>query len=383
MTRNRSITVTRALAVLVGAVACSDGADIIGTPEAPPSGGGSMDRGPGATPMPGALTGPPPEPAAGAGGATSEPNPPEPDAMNPDEQLPSGVDEGAPVVPDVTFVVPRGPCDVADRVGGFSIEKQAQFGVVQGTVTDGVVPTAIPSLALSDGPCKLLERRTLACIPTCVGAETCGEAGACIPYPRQVSVGEVTVSGLTQETRMSPLAPGNSYFAPGADNPPYAVGREVVLSAAGAGERGAFQLFGMGSEPLIEAPRWQLAAGQDLSIEWPAPTSSVETTVLVELTIDQHGASPLTLSCEFPDTGSATVPASLVDRMIDSGVSGFPNGRITRRTADHADVAGRCVDLVVGSPLAASIGLAGYTPCNGPEDCPSGQDCNVVLERCE
>jgi hypothetical protein len=372
MKRIHPLTVIGAAAALVSAVACSDGADIIGTPEAPPAAGGSTEPGPGATPTPNGLPEPPPQVAGGAGGATSAPNPAAPDGMDPNEALPSGAEVDAPVVPDVTFVAPRGPCELADRVGGFSIEKQAQFGVVQGTVTDGVVPTAIPTLALSDGPCKLLERRTLACIPACVGAETCGEAGACIPYPRQVSVGEVTVSGLTQETRMSPLAPGNSYFAPGADNPPYAVGREVVLSAAGAGEIGAFLLFGTGSE-----------AGQGLSIEWPAPTSGAETTVLVELTIDQHGASPLSLSCEFPDTGSAAVPASLVDRMIDSGVSGFPNGRITRRTADHIEVAAGCVELVVGSPLAASIGLAGYTPCNGPEDCPSGQDCNVVLERCE
>jgi hypothetical protein len=383
MKRNRSITVTCSLALLVGAVACSDGADVIGAPEAPPSGGGSMDPGPNEPPPPNGPPEPPPPAAGGAGGATSEPNPAEPNGMDPNEELPSGAEMDVPVVPGVAFIAPRGPCELADRVGGFSIEKQAQFGVVQGTVTDGVVPTAIPRLALSDGPCTLLERRTLACIPACVGAETCGEDGACIPYPRQVSVGDVTIAGLTQETRMSPLAPGNSYFAPGADNPPYAVGSEVVLSAAGAGELGAFQLFGTGSEPLVEAPRWQLEAGQELSVEWPAPASGVETTVLVELTIDQHGASPLSLSCEFPDTGSAAVPAALIDRMIDSGVSGFPNGRITRRTADHVDVGAGCVDLVVGSPLAASIRLTGYTPCNGPEDCPSGQDCNVVLERCE
>jgi hypothetical protein len=383
MKRIGSITVTWAAAALVSAVACSDGAEVIATPEGTPSGGGSIAPGPGVTPTPEELPGPSPEAASGAGGATSEQKPPEPDGMGPDEELPSGMEVDAPVAPGATFVAPRGACELADRVGGFSIEKQVQFGVVQGTVTDGVVPTAIPTLALSDGACKLLERRTLACIPACVGAETCGEGGACIPYPRQVSVGEVTVSGLTQETRMSPLAPGNSYFAPGADNPPYAVGREVVLSAAGAGELEAFQLFGTGSEPLVDAPLWQLEAGQDLSIEWPAPASGVGTTVLVELTIDQHGASPLSLSCEFPDTGSAAVPAALIDRMIDSGVSGFPNGRITRRTADHVDVGAGCVDLVVGSPLAASIGLAGYTPCNGDEDCPSGQGCNIVLERCE
>jgi hypothetical protein len=229
----------------------------------------------------------------------------------------------------------------------------------------------------------LLERRTLACIPACVGAQTCGEDGTCIPYPRQVSVGEVVITGLTKATVMAPLQPGNSYFAPGADNPPYAVGSEVVLSAAGEGERAPFHLFGLGTEPLAQAPDWRLQAGADLSVSWAAPTAAAEATVLVELTIDQHGASPLTLSCEFPDTGSAVIPAALVDRMIDSGVSGFPNGRLMRRTVDHEDLELGCVELVVGSPLAADVSVDGFTPCNNSGECPSGQVCNVALQRCE
>jgi hypothetical protein len=109
----------------------------------------------------------------------------------------------------------------------------------------------------------------------------------------------------------------------------------------------------------------------------------VETRVLIEMTIDQHGTSPLSLACDFPDTGSATIPASIIDQLINSGVTGFPNGRITRRTADHVDLDVGCVDLIVGSRLSASVAVAGYTPCNGPEDCPDDETCNVPLERCE
>jgi hypothetical protein len=54
-----------------------------------------------------------------------------------------------------------------------------------------------------------------------------------------------------------------------------------------------------------------------------------------------------------------------------------------RRTADHVDLAIGCVDFVVGSPLAASVSVSGFTPCNGPADCPTGQTCNMALERCE
>jgi hypothetical protein len=279
--------------------------------------------------------------------------------------------------------LPRGACDQAGRVGRFSIEKQIDFGVVQGTVSDGVVPTEIPRLVSEDASCRLLERRNLACAPGCVGAETCGELGTCIPYPRQLSVGEVNIAGLTQETRMSPQAPGNSYFSPGADNPPYQVGSQVVLSAEGTDTRPGFQLFGVGSEPFAEGPSWLLAAGTDLALAWQAPTSDTQTRVLVELTIDQHGVSPLSLSCEFDDTGSATVPAAIIDQLIGSGVTGFPNGRITRRTADHVQLDVGCVELVVGSPRAAAVSVSGFTPCNAPADCSNEQTCNLSLQRCE
>jgi hypothetical protein len=306
---------------------------------------------------------------------------------------------GASSAPALPFIAPRGGCDVSTRVGRFSIEKQIDFGVVQGQVSDGVVPSTIPSVALdvtfddaadeaaeeplNPGRCRLLERRNLACLPACVSGETCGESGSCVPYPRQVSVGDVGITGLTRPTSMTPQIPGNTYFAPGADNPPFAVGSEVVLSAAGTEAASGFQLFGLGSEPLAQAPSWVLTERADLRLEWAAPTSAVATSVLVELTIDQHGSSPLSLSCEFRDTGSARVPADIVDRLLGAGISGFPNGKLTRRTADHVQFGAGCVELSVGSPLAASVSVSGYTPCDAAGDCPEGQTCNVPLQRCE
>ncbi len=291
--------------------------------------------------------------------------------------------EGETLPEPIPFTSPRGACTQSSRVGGFSVERQVDFGVVEGEVREGVVPTAISNVVADDGRCQLLERRNLACFPACVGVETCGETGACIPFPRGLSVGQVSISGLTKETVMQPLSPGNRYFSPGADNPPFPVATQIVLSAAGDEGLPGFQLFGMGSEPLPEAPSWVLAAGSDLVVEWAAPTADVETTVLIELTIDQHGLTPLSLSCELEDTGSATIPASTVDRLIASGVTGFPNGRIMRRTADHVDLAIGCVDLLVGSRFAASVSVAGFTPCNDPGDCPTGLTCNIALERCE
>jgi hypothetical protein len=372
------------LSALPVALACSDDPQVITQPgpedTSTANAGGSAGNG--AQPDESAPDELDPMPSAGAGGvgaagATSD--------TGGAGVTPVGSDAGPASLPPPppAFTAPRGGCDIATRVGGFSVEKQTDFGVVQGAVSDGVVPTAIPELVLDQDGCRLLERRNLVCIPACVGAQTCGEDGACIPYPRQVSVGDVQITGLTRETVMSPQDPGNGYYAPGATNPPYAVGSEVVLSAAGTESLATFHLFGVGSEPLQRPPSWVLESGADLALTWTAPTSGVETRVWIELTIDQHGTSPLSLACDLPDTGSATIPAAIIDQLINSGVTGFPNGRITRRTADHVDLDVGCVDLIVGSPLPASVAVAGYTPCNGAEDCPNDQTCNVPLERCE
>jgi hypothetical protein len=277
----------------------------------------------------------------------------------------------------------RGECDIASRVGRFSVESQSDFGVVQGAVFEGVVPTSIPRLAAEAGPCRLLERRNLVCTPACVGATTCGEDGACIPYPRQISVGKVTISGLTQPTNLSPQNPGNGYFAPDADNPPFAVGSEVTLKAEGESGRPGFELKGFGSAALGAKPSWLIERGKGLSVLWQNGDSGARTRVTVELSVDQHGLSPLTLACEFEDTGAANIPATVVDRLLDAGVSGFPNGRIFRRTADRVLVDLGCVDFLVGSPLAADVSVAGVVPCKKVADCPMGQTCNLMQERCE
>jgi hypothetical protein len=285
--------------------------------------------------------------------------------------------------PPAEFSPPRGPCATADRIGRFIIESQESFGVVQGTFSNAVVPTAVPDVVVEDGTCRLDMRRTLSCVPACESGETCGEGGECVPYPARISVGEVKITGLTKPTELTPQNPGFIYLASGASNPPYTPGTEIILTASGSEETPGFDLFGVGSTPLSQEPNWVIEDGEDLAINWPSAGVDASTTVLVELTIDQHGTSPLSLACEFPDTGSAFVPATLIDQMLGAGVSGFPNGRITRRTADHVDVPLGCVELAVGSPRAASVTVAGYTPCHNTDDCPEGQTCNVPLERCE
>jgi hypothetical protein len=294
-----------------------------------------------------------------------------------------GEGEGA-VLPDPATLELAGRCPLPERVGQFTVERQDRFGVVQGSISDGVVPTAVPDEVDSTNGCKLLRRRTLNCTPACVAGETCGDDGACIPFPRQLNAGTVTIEGLTSAVAMEPRAPSNGYFAPGVSNPPFTPDQTVRLTAAGSDVQAGFTMLGVGVEPLTEEASWLLVDGQALQLTWPAPTGPINRAhVEVEMTIDQHGLSPLLLRCKFDDTGSAEVPAEAISTLISSGVSGFPNGKITRQTVDSVDVAQGCVEFVVGSPVVAAVRVDGETPCNTNADCPAGQTCNVPLQRCE
>ena len=275
---------------------------------------------------------------------------------------------------------PRGACPAAKRLGRFAVERQKDFGVVQGTILDGVVPTSVPELVEEQDGCSLLRRRNLSCSPACTSSETCGEKGKCIAYPRQISVGTVTIDGLTKKVTMEAQQPGAVYFAPGQDNPPFLPTAVVQLEAAGAASIDAFELFGRGSKPVAEPSVWLLEQDKPLELTWLAGTDA--TTIGVELTIDQHGSSPLSLSCEFPDGGTGRIPATLVNQLITSGVSGFPNGRFVRHSVDHVEVERGCIELSVGSALAARVRVAGFTPCKTSADCPSGTTCDVAQERC-
>ena len=111
-------------------------------------------------------------------------------------------------------------------------------------------------------------------------------------------------------------------------------------------------------------------------------TAGVPAVVRVDVNIDQHGNSPVVLQCDFPDTGSAVISAALVDALLTSGVSGYPNGRISRRTVDSAPVGDGCMEFIVASPRGPDVRVIGHTPCKSDTDCPEGETCNVAVETC-
>jgi hypothetical protein len=276
----------------------------------------------------------------------------------------------------------RGACSMETRLGGFLIEALEDYSIIDGKVADGVVPASILEEVLQEEGCRLLRKRNPVCDPPCQAGETCDFDGSCIPYPLNQDVGIVSITGLKKAVEMEPRQPGNNYFDTDLPNPVFDPGSEIELTST-EGHFGRLALYGMGVEILvIETGQWNIEEGQSLDITWEPPTAQDKSMIDLQLNIDQHGTTPVVLRCGLDDSGSASIPATLIDALLQSGVSGFPNGRLTRRTADSMQVEEGCVELLVSSPVTPKVRVAGHIPCKSDADCPSGQTCDLATQTC-
>ena len=304
--------------------------------------------------------------------------PPAADDDSADDDTADDDDDGDPAT-----IPLAGPCDLTDRRGGFVIEAYEEYSIVDGTVEDGTVPISVLEEVLTEGGCRLMKRNNPFCDPPCDADETCDHDGQCVPYPAPVDLDTVTVNGLSELVSMDPVMPGYSYFDTSMPHPAFEPMSLVTLKTGGGG-LDTFTLHGVGVHQLaVDGDSWVVEEGQPLAVSWPQPGAESRSTVDLRLNIDQHGLSPVTVWCEFEDTGAGEVPAAVVDGLFAFGVSGFPNGALSRRTADSVSVGGGCVDLSVASPRAVDVDVAGYIPCDDEEDCPDELDCNETTGLCE
>ena len=283
--------------------------------------------------------------------------------------------EPAAALPDPATVPLEGACPAASRYGGFEVSVAEGYSTVSGSVADGVVPTSVPTEVTTDGECRLLRRENPYCDPGCESGETCDLDGTCVPYPTNLDVGTVTLEGLAESLSLTATPPSNTYFDTDVPHPVYAADATIELVAPG------FTLHGVGPEALsTDDLDWVVGDGA-LAVTWDAPTGLGRSTVELRLTVDQHGATPLSVVCDFADDGAGEVSEGLIDGLLDAGVTGWPNGTLTRFTADSVE-GDSCVDLLVTRPVLATVTVSGHTPCDSFDDCPAGQFCDLVLETC-
>jgi hypothetical protein len=278
----------------------------------------------------------------------------------------------------------RGECPPVSRIGGFFIGyvigEERTDSYVEGRVADAPLAVSIPEELDAAGPCRLLRTSNPFCDPRCAAAQICVE-GDCVPQPRNLNVGSVFIEGLVEPTVMEPSSVGNRYSDTTLPHPPFEPGSPIKLSVLG-GELEGFTLYGDGVAPLqSDGEAWRVEPGQELVIAWEADTDHAAT-VSASLDVNQHGVSPGRIACQGPDTGSFTVPAELIDRILDMGVSGFPTASLRRYTADSIELDAGCVDLIVFAPLSPEVTVASHVPCEAPEDCPDGKSCDLDSNTC-
>jgi hypothetical protein len=259
-------------------------------------------------------------------------------------------------VSDARVAAFDGACPLEDRVGLFQVLHQPTVSVVTGSVRDGVIPAEVLQLEHEEGGCRYLRKVFPFCDPPCQPAQTCDTDGSCITAPTQQDVGTVTVTGLVDAVAMEPNQ-FNDYEQADLSSPPFTAGAAILLSAEG-GDGGAFQLDGLGVPALVVPDtEWTMQRDTPMTIEWDAAAGVQR--IYVSLNVDLHGNSPVTMYCDFEDTGTATIPADMVNRLIDFGITvGFASATIARGTLDRASTGDGCVELQTLSEVDPSFALA-------------------------
>jgi hypothetical protein len=234
------------------------------------------------------------------------------------------------------------------------------------------------------GGCKLYTPNVVFCEQPCTGGAVCTADDTCTPYPMVQTVGTVTLTGLGPSAiSMEPKA--NNYQPPAGTTlpyPPCAAGAELKLSAAG-GSYPPFTLSARCIEPLELAEGVHITKGQPIALSWKPGASSVKSNVNVLLDLSHHGGSKGKIECDVPDNGALSIPAPMVDALVELGISGFPTVIVTRQLDGGAADGGPAhVFLRLSAPYHRTIEIPGLVSCNEDTQCPAGQRCQADL-KCE
>jgi hypothetical protein len=287
--------------------------------------------------------------------------------------------DDAPPPPRVVDLA--GPCAPDQRHGAFVVEVLETYSVAFGHLADGMVPVTVLEEVLSEGACSLLRRNNPFCDPTCEPGQTCDFDGTCIPYPTNLNLGTVTIRGLVDDVVMEAEPPTFRYSEPSLTHPGFLPGSDVYLDSEG-GEAEPIALESRGFAPLELATDLAVTVEEGEAVDLAWEPGAERTRLQAEVNVDQHGVTPVVIRCDFEDTGSAEIPASVVDALLGFGISGFPNAMLTRSVDDSAAVGGGCVEFGLSSPRPVPVEVSGHTPCAGPQDCPPGRTCDVATNTC-
>jgi hypothetical protein len=196
-------------------------------------------------------------------------------------------------------------------------------------------------------------------------------------------VGNVTITGLTQELVLMPS--GLRRYSPvsALPYPPYAVGAAIELVTEG-GDYASFTLHGRGA-PLLEVAEDEIVveSGRPVPLAWTAAGSDDAVRVFIEVDIAHHGGVAARIECDVEDDGAFEIPTDLVTQLVARGVAGFPTITLTRRSLDSTTIDPGCVELELGARVIREVTIPGVTSCSREQPCPAGQTCQDSNLTCQ
>jgi hypothetical protein len=239
----------------------------------------------------------------------------------------------------------------------------------------------------SEGGCTVYKYSLHSCInPACTGAQKCAGPEDCQAAPDLVSVGTVTVEGIGATPLTLALTNNNYQYPLDLEYPGFNEGAELSISASGAFYP-AFTVATTGVAPIsLGADTFELASSQPLVVEWEAGANP-DATVTINLNISRHGGSAGYLECNGPDSGSLTIPAMAVTRLIELGVAGYPQLVLTRRARAEVAVTAGKIALDSMATAVPTLTIEGLCSCFDSSDCGSCEDsgksvCDSVRKVC-
>jgi hypothetical protein len=270
-----------------------------------------------------------------------------------------------------------------------AIDTTQPYTTIFGKVYTGPQQTSvIETPVASNAECKVVSFSQQSCTnPACTTEQTCVATNNCQANPTLVTVGDVTMAGIGSSDIKLSATNKNYQYAGDIIYPGFAEGATITMSATGD-FYSAFSVSSKGVAPIVMSEAsYMIDSGTALALKWTPGSSATGAKVNLGLNISKHGGSAGYLSCDVADTGSYTIPADLVTKLIGLGVAGFPQLTVTRSTTGEATVSSGTVQLAVQSLAIPNLQVKGYCSCFASADCGSCADttkttCDTVKKLC-